>query len=135
MSRRADGHALAAKARPDLVLLDANMRGLDGLETCRHLKSDTATRAIPLTVVAALDAVADKIAGLEAGGVDYVTKPLQPAEVLARVRVHLESRRLRAELQAEVRRRALRVSNSDSPWFKPELRSHSFRAQSRKKAA
>jgi DNA-binding response OmpR family regulator/DNA-binding CsgD family transcriptional regulator len=96
---------LAAKAKPDLILLDVNMPGLDGLETCRRLKGDTSTREIPVIFVTALDDVLDKVAGLEAGGVDYVTKPLQPAEVLARVRVHLELRRLQAELQAEVARR------------------------------
>lgn len=96
---------LAERARPDLILLDVNMPGLNGLETCRRLKADDATREIPVIFVTALDDVLDKVAGLEAGGVDYVTKPLQPAEVLARVRVHLELRRLRAELQAEVRKR------------------------------
>lgn len=96
---------LAPKAQPDLILLDVNMPGIDGLETCRRLKADTATREIPVIFVTALDDVLDKVAGLEAGGVDYVTKPLQPVEVLARVRVHLELRRLRRELQDEVRRR------------------------------
>lgn len=96
---------LAAKAAPDLILLDINMPGLDGLATCRLLKADAATREIPVIFVTALDDVLDKVAGLEAGGVDYVTKPIQPAEVLARVRVHLELRRLRAELQEEIRRR------------------------------
>jgi DNA-binding response OmpR family regulator/DNA-binding CsgD family transcriptional regulator len=96
---------LAAKAKPDVILLDLNMPGIDGLETCRRLKADALTKEIPVIFVTALDDVLDKVAGLEAGGVDYVTKPLQPAEVLARVRVHLELRRLRAELQEEVRKR------------------------------
>jgi DNA-binding response OmpR family regulator/DNA-binding CsgD family transcriptional regulator len=96
---------LAAKAAPDLILLDVSMPGLDGLETCRRLKADPATREIPVIFVTAHGEVDDKVAGLAAGGVDYVTKPLQPAEVLARVRVHLELRRLRNELQEEVRRR------------------------------
>jgi len=96
---------LAARALPDLILLDVTMPGIDGFETCRRLKANAATREIPVIFVTALGDVTDKIAGLEAGGVDYVTKPLQPAEVLARVRVHLELRRLRAELQAEVARR------------------------------
>ncbi|HVU24950.1 MAG TPA: response regulator [Opitutus sp.] len=97
--------ALALKAQPDLILLDVNMPGIDGFETCRRLKAEAATREIPVIFVTALDDVLDKVTGLEAGGVDYVTKPLQPAEVLARVRVHLELRRLRAELQEQVRRR------------------------------
>lgn len=96
---------LAAKVRPDLILLDVTMPGLDGFATCRRLQAEPATRGIPVIFVTALDDVTDKVAGLEAGGVDYVTKPLQPAEVLARVRVHLELRRLRSELQAEVAKR------------------------------
>jgi len=96
---------LVAKAAPDLILLDVSMPGLGGVETCRRLRADPATREIPVIFVTAHGEVSDKVTGLEAGAVDYVTKPLQPAEVLARVRVHLELRRLRAELQAEVARR------------------------------
>lgn len=96
---------LAERAQPDLILLDVLMPGLDGLATCRRLKANPQTREIPVIFVTALDETTDKVAGLEAGAVDYVTKPLQPPEVLARVRVHLELRRLRAELQAEAARR------------------------------
>jgi DNA-binding response OmpR family regulator/DNA-binding CsgD family transcriptional regulator len=96
---------LAERARPDLILLDVSMPGIDGLETCRRLKAGAPTREIPVIFVTALGDTLDKVAGLEAGGVDYVTKPLQPAEVLARIRVHLELRRLRVELQDEVARR------------------------------
>lgn len=96
---------LADRARPDLILLDVNMPGLDGLATCRRLKADANLREIPVIFVTALSDVHDKVAGLEAGAVDYVTKPLQPVEVLARVRVHLELRRLQSELQVENRRR------------------------------
>lgn len=91
--------------RPDLILLDVNMPRLDSFETCRRLKSDPDTREIPFIFVTALSETAKKVTGLDAGGVDFVTKPLQPAEVLARVRVHLELRRLRAELQQEVAKR------------------------------
>ncbi len=97
--------ALAARIRPDLILLDVAMPGLDGFETCRRLKADSALRDIPVIFVTAHSEVADKVEGLAAGGVDYVTKPLEPAEVIARVGVHLELRRLRAELQAEITRR------------------------------
>jgi len=96
---------LAAKTTPDLVLLDVMMPGLDGYATCRRLKADPALREVPVIFLSALDDAADKVAGLEAGGLDYVAKPLNPAEVLARVQVHLELRRLRAELQEEVRLR------------------------------
>jgi DNA-binding response OmpR family regulator len=96
---------LAAKTTPDLILLDVMMPGLDGYATCRRLKADPALADVPVIFLSALDDATDKIAGLESGGLDYVTKPLNPAEVLARVHVHLELRRLRAELQEEVRRR------------------------------
>lgn len=96
---------LAAKTAPDLILLDVMMPGLDGYAVSRRLKADPVLCEVPVIFLSALDDAADKIAGLEAGGLDYVTKPLNPAEVLARVRVHLELRRLRAELQVEVQRR------------------------------
>ncbi len=91
---------LAARTRPDLVLLDVMMPGLDGYATCRRLKADPALRDVPVIFLSALDDATDKIAGLEAGGLDYVAKPLDPAEVLARIRVHLELRDLRQQLAA-----------------------------------
>lgn len=96
---------LAGKASPDLILLDVSLPGADGFETCRRLKADPATQEIPVIFITAHREVADKVTGLSAGGVDYVTKPIQPAEVLARVQVHLEISRLRKELQAAVARR------------------------------
>ncbi len=90
--------ALAQRVRPDLILLDVCMPGLSGFDTCRRLKADGALAAIPVIFLTALDDLVDKIEGLEAGAVDYITKPLQPAEVMARVQVHLELRRLRDEL-------------------------------------
>jgi DNA-binding response OmpR family regulator/DNA-binding CsgD family transcriptional regulator len=96
---------LAAKTTPDLILLDVMMPGLDGYAVSRRLKADPVLGEVPVIFLSALDDAADKVAGLEAGGLDYVTKPLNPAEVLARVRVHLELRRLRTELQEEVHRR------------------------------
>lgn len=101
------------RSAPDIILLDVKMPGIDGFETCRRLKRSDATREIPVIFLTALDDVYDKIAGLEAGAVDYVTKPLEPLEVLARVRVHLELRALRielstrnAELETEIRLRS-----------------------------
>jgi DNA-binding response OmpR family regulator/DNA-binding CsgD family transcriptional regulator len=96
---------LANKAHPDLILLDVTLPGVDGFEICRRLKTDPATNEIPVIFITAHREVADKVTGLSAGGVDYVTKPIQPAEVLARVQVHLELSRLRKELQAAVARR------------------------------
>ncbi|MDR2128449.1 MAG: response regulator transcription factor [Burkholderiaceae bacterium] len=79
----------AAQARPDIVLLDALMPGMDGFEVARHLKADTATRRIPIIFMTGLTDTEHLICGLEAGGVDYVTKPVKVRELLARMRVHL----------------------------------------------
>lgn len=80
---------LAADERPHLILIDVMMPGLNGLETCRRLKSGTTTRAIPVIFVTALSEASDESAGFDAGAVDYITKPVSPAVVRARVRTHL----------------------------------------------
>jgi PAS domain S-box-containing protein len=86
-------------ARPDLILLDVLMPGIDGFETCRRLKADAATREIPVIFMTALSDTDNKIKGFAAGAVDYVTKPSQREEVLARVGVHLRIRELATNLQ------------------------------------
>lgn len=80
---------LARDKRPDLILLDIVMEGLDGLEVCRRLKADEATQAIPVIFVTGLSGEADEAHGLEIGAVDFITKPIHPAVVRARVRTHL----------------------------------------------
>lgn len=80
---------IAIRDTPDLILLDINMPGEDGLTTCRVLKSQAATDSIPVVFISAKDDVNSKVEGFNVGGVDYVTKPFYPAEVLARVRLHL----------------------------------------------
>jgi DNA-binding response OmpR family regulator/DNA-binding CsgD family transcriptional regulator len=92
--------ARIASADPDLILLDVSMPGLDGLEVCRRLKADAAWAEVPVLFITALGDVADKIAGFAAGGVDYVTKPFQSEEVLARVAAHLRIRALQRALAA-----------------------------------
>ncbi|HJV67308.1 MAG TPA: response regulator [Geomonas sp.] len=89
----------AAYARPDLILLDVMMPGMDGYQTCRRLKEQDATREIPVICMTALAETGNKLKGFEAGAVDYVTKPYQREEVLARVDVHLRLRRTTRELQ------------------------------------
>lgn len=83
----------AAQAKPDIVLLDAVMPGLDGFEVARRLKSDPATAHIPIIFMTGLTDTEHLVAALEAGGVDYVTKPIKPKEVLARMNVHLQGAR------------------------------------------
>ncbi len=84
---------------PDLILLDIMMPGLDGYETCIQLKADPYTCGIPVIFLSALDDVLDKVKAFEVGGVDYVAKPFQPQEVLARVQAHLALRQLQLELE------------------------------------
>lgn len=86
--------------RPDLVLLDVQMPGIDGYETCRRLLADPALGELPVIFLSVLDEATDKRAGFAAGGVDYVTKPIDPAEVLLRVRAQLTLQTLRRELAA-----------------------------------
>ncbi|HMR67255.1 MAG TPA: hybrid sensor histidine kinase/response regulator [Anaerolineae bacterium] len=88
----------AERVKPDLILLDVLMPGLDGFETCRRLKSQITTKDIPVIFVTALSETADKLAGFKIGAVDYVTKPLQHDEVLARINSHLDLQRLKNKL-------------------------------------
>src|SRR5207249_2144146 len=98
-------------ARPDLILLDVLMPGLDGFTTCERLKKDPASREIPVIFMTALTDTVDKVRGFEAGAVDYVTKPFQLEELLARVRAHLTIRNLRVKLE-ESENRLSRVFES-----------------------
>ena len=86
---------------PDLILLDIKMPGLNGFEVCRRLKADDRTLAIPVIFITGLGDLADKVKGFQAGGVDYLTKPLQLEEVLVRVQTHLTLHALRNELSRQ----------------------------------
>lgn len=97
-----NGESALQKARdghPDIILLDILMPGLDGFETCRKLKSHRQTRDIPVIFMTALAEASDKIKGFQVGGVDYITKPIQHEEVLARVKTHLSIHDLTHNLQ------------------------------------
>lgn len=91
----------AEHAHPDLILLDVLMPGMDGFETCRGLKEHEATKDIPVIFMTALTETVDKVKGFDVGGVDYLTKPVQYEEVLARVNAHLMNRKLQQQLQEE----------------------------------
>ncbi len=82
----------AKYAKPSIILLDVLMPGIDGYETCLRLKNDSETRDIPVIFMTALSSTEDKVKGFEVGAVDYVTKPIQPEEVLARINLHLQLR-------------------------------------------
>jgi len=83
----------AAQAQPQIVLLDAMMPGMDGFEVARRLKAEPATAHIPIIFMTGLTETEHLVAALAAGGVDYVTKPIKPKEVLARMQVHLRGAR------------------------------------------
>ncbi|MDM8561995.1 response regulator [Candidatus Marithioploca araucensis] len=89
-------------ANPDIILLDVMMPGINGFETCKELKKNAATSNIPVIFMTALESVEDKVKGFEVGGVDYITKPIQHEEVLARITTHLRIRDLTISLNAKI---------------------------------
>lgn len=91
----------AQAAPPDLILLDVNMPQMNGYEVCQHLKTDDRTREIPVIFISALTDVLDKVRAFSVGGVDYITKPFQVEEVLARIETHLTIRKLQQQLQSQ----------------------------------
>ena len=97
---------------PDLILLDVMMEGMDGYEVCRRLKSDVRTAPIPVIFVTTLSQTEDETMGLELGAVDYITKPINPAIVRARVRNHLELKAHRDNLEQLVAKQVQSISSS-----------------------
>jgi PAS domain S-box-containing protein len=99
-----DGESAIQKveyARPDLILLDVMMPGIDGFETCRRLKANPSTQDIPVIFMTALSDTVDKVKGFSLGAVDYVTKPMQQEEVRARVTTHVTIRNLQKKLEKQ----------------------------------
>lgn len=86
---------------PDLVLLDIRMPEIDGFEVCKKLKESERSRNVPVIFISAMDDVQDKVRAFEAGGIDYVTKPFEPEEVLARVNTHITLTKLQKELKSQ----------------------------------
>lgn len=104
----------AAIAAPKLVLLDIRMPGMDGFEVCRRLRAEGATREVPVIFVSAALETDDKVRGFELGAVDYITKPYQREELLARVHTHLELQRLRTHLEDMVDERTAELKKRES---------------------
>jgi PAS domain S-box-containing protein len=98
---------------PDLILLDVKMTDLDGFQVCRILKSKAYSKDIPIIFISALDDTEQKIEGFKAGGVDYITKPFQSDEVLARVKTHLELRELTERLEQKVDERTTELTQAN----------------------
>ena len=99
---------------PDLIVMDIMMPEMDGLECCRRLKQQQATRDVPVIFISSLDDTADKLSGFDSGGVDYVTKPFHPAEVLARIDTHLKLCRLQRQLEEKNRQLGLEKQKSEA---------------------
>src|SRR5262245_44590752 len=93
--------ASVQKELPDLILLDIMMPEIDGYGVCRQLKADEKSRHIPVIFISASDKVLDKVTAFGVGGVDYITKPFQVEEVLARVRTHLSLEEMHQTLQRQ----------------------------------
>ncbi|MEM6869138.1 MAG: response regulator [Cyanobacteria bacterium P01_C01_bin.121] len=104
--------AQVRKIRPSLILLDVQMPGIDGFETCRRLKADAATRDIPVIFMTALSDKASRVEGLSLGAVDYIAKPFERAEVLARIKVHLQLKRLTEQLENTVNARTRTIQET-----------------------
>ncbi|MEK7753529.1 MAG: response regulator, partial [Acidobacteriota bacterium] len=112
---------LAAKdPPPDLVLLDVMMPGMNGYEVCRRLKADPRTRDVPVIFLTAMTQAEDEAKGFEAGGVDYIHKPITPAIVLARVRTQLELRDTRRVLEGQ-NARLQSLSGQLSKYLSPQV--------------
>lgn len=99
----------ASHTPPDLILLDIRMPEMDGYEVCRRLKTQATTRDVPVIFVSAVSSTDEKVQGFELGAVDFVTKPYQRDELLARVRTHLELHRLRHKLEELVQERTAKL--------------------------
>lgn len=108
--------ALCAERPPDLVLLDVMMPELDGLEVCRRLRATPATRDLPVLFLTARSSASDIVQGFAAGGTDYITKPFQPDELLARIRTHLllRSQRLEIAAKAKLLEELIRIVSHDA---------------------
>lgn len=100
------------KGQPSLILLDVQMPIMDGFETCRRLKANETTSSIPVIFMTALSDKASRVKGLSLGAVDYIAKPFEQDEVLARVRVHLQLKQLTEQLEARVQERTQALQNA-----------------------
>ncbi len=107
-----EGYRRATALQPDLILLDVRMGATDGFATCRLLKADRATTRIPVIFVTSSSSVQERLTGLREGAVDYILKPFEPAEVLARVAVHLALSSSRQQAQACIAQAESAVENA-----------------------
>ncbi len=109
---------------PDLVLVDIRMPGMDGYQVCASLKDDPTTRAIPVMFISSIDQSIDKVKAFRSGAVDYVTKPFDAEEVLARIDTHISLHRLRENLESSVRERTAELRTSEAHLAEAQRLSH-----------
>jgi signal transduction histidine kinase len=107
-----DALSKIAQKTPELILLDIQMPGIDGFEVCRRLKADAATANIPIIFMTALADSASKVKGLSLGAVDYISKPFEQDEAIARVRIHLQLRHLTQTLEQQVYDRTAQLNQA-----------------------
>ena len=107
-----EGLSVVRKAMPDLVILDLMLPGIDGLQVCRELKSDTVLKAIPIVMVTASGEEPDVVTGLELGAEDYITKPFSPKVLLARIRTVLRRKKAGEEDHQSIVRHDRLIVNS-----------------------
>ncbi len=99
---------------PDLFILDIRMPGMDGFELCRQLKGEATTCNVPVIFISGLNDSADKVKAFDIGGQDYITKPFEDTEVLARVKLHLEVSSMRKNLENMVQQRTINLEESNT---------------------
>lgn len=108
------------EVQPELFLLDIQMPNMDGYEVCQRLKAEPASRDIPVLFISALHDPMDKVKGFDVGGVDYISKPFQSEEVLARVKTHLNLYHLQQDLESRVNARTLKLIDTNKALRKAE---------------
>jgi response regulator RpfG family c-di-GMP phosphodiesterase len=124
-TRLADNGNIALRSAsfspPDLILLDIRMPGMDGYELCRRLKTNELTHEIPIIFISALQEPADKITAFRAGGVDYITKPFQVDEVLARVHTHLQLSHMQRQLAERIEEKTTKLESANQSLQQHEI--------------
>lgn len=119
------GINIARKMHPDIILLDALMPMMDGFETCRRLKQEATLKNIPVIFMTGLSDTEHIVMGLEAGGVDYVTKPVNPPELVARMKVHLSNARMTQSARAALDTAGQNIFTTDNDghmqWGTPQV--------------
>ncbi len=116
----ADALEQIERVHPELILLDVQMPRIDGFETCRLLQADPATKGIPIIFMTALSDADHKVKGLSLGAVDYITKPFEQGEVLARVKVHWQLKQLTDHLEQKISERAIALQQAQAQLLQQE---------------